>query len=181
MKNKRGTAVSNIFLFIIVAFIAIILIGTFLYTYNIITDSLLNSDVKMVGAVNLSNATASTMGQINTAMLSKANVVSIFFLFGMVFALIFVAYLTRDENPAIFFSIDILVIIFAYILAVYITNSYEIVLASLPFSSIFTTNLNYATSFLLQLPKITLIVGAIVMFISYAAIPKTKEEEVAGY
>lgn len=179
--NKKGTATANIFLFIILAFIAIILIGTFLYTYNIITESLLTSDVKMVGQVNLSNATGSTLGQINTAMLSKANVVSIFFLFGMVFALIFVAYITRDENPAIFFVIDVLVIIFAYILAVYISNSYETVLSSLPFSSIFTTNLNYATSFLLLLPKITLIMGIIIMFVSYAAIPKTKEEEVAGY
>ena len=179
--NKRGMATANLFLFIIVAFIVVLLLGTFLYSYNAITGSLLDSGVDAVGQVNLTDATEKTMGKINTAMLSNANIVAIFFLFAMVMAMFLVAYMTRDENPAIFFAIDILIIIFAYILAVYITNSYETVLAALPFSSIFTTNLNYATSFLLLLPKIVLITGVITMIISYSAIPKTKEEEVGGY
>ena len=171
---------ANLFLFIILAFVVVILLGTFLYSYNIITESLIDANVD-VGQVNLTEATENTMGKINTSMLNQANIVAIFFLFAMVIAMFLVAYLTRDENPAIFFVLDILIIIFAYVLAVYITNSYETVLESLPFSSIFTTNLNYATSFLLLLPKITLITGVITMIISYSAIPKTKEEEVGGY
>lgn len=181
MINKRGMATANLFLFIIVAFIVVLVLGTFLYAYNTITSALLDSGVDAVGQVNLTDATEKTMGKINTAMLSNANIVAIFFLFAMVMAMFLVAYMTRDENPAIFFAIDILIIIFAYILAVYITNSYEMVLEALPFSSIFTTNLNYATSFLLLLPKIVLITGVITMIISYSAIPKTKEEEVGGY
>ena len=181
MINKRGIATVNLFWFIIIAFIAVILLGSFLYCYNAITTSLLDSGVDAVGQVNLTEATENTIGKINTSMLSHANVIAIFFLFAMVMAMFLVAYLTRDENPSIFFVIDILVIIFAYILAVYITNSYETVLEVLPFSSIFTTNLNYATSFLLLLPKIVVIVGVITMIISYSAIPKTKEEEVGGY
>lgn len=179
--NKKGSiATANLFLFIILAFVVVLLFGTFLYCYNAITTSLLTAPVE-VGAVNLTEATEKTMGQINTAMLKHANIVAIFFLFAMVLAMFLLAYLTRDENPSIFFVLDILIIIFAYILAVYISNSYETVLGSLPFSSIFTTNLNYATSFLLLLPKITLIVGVITMIIAYSAIPKTKEEEVAGF
>ena len=180
-KLKKGQATANLFLFIILAFAVILLLGTFLYCYNAITDSLLDSSVDMVGLVNLTESTEKTIGKINTGMLNNANIVAIFFLFAMVMAMFLIAYLTRDENPAIFFVIDIIVIIFAYVLAVYIANSYETVLGSLPFSSIFTTNLNYATQFLLLLPKITLIVGVITMIISYSAIPKTKEEEVAGY
>ncbi len=180
-KLKKGQATANLFLFIILAFVVVLLLGTFLYCYSAITNSLLDSGVDAVGLVNLTEATENTMGKINTGMLNNANIVAIFFLFAMVIAMFLIAYLTRDENPAIFFVIDIVVIIFAYVLAVYITNSYETVLKSLPFSSIFTTNLNYATSFLLLLPKITLIVGVITMIISYSAIPKTKEEEVAGY
>ncbi len=178
--NKKGQATANLFLFIILAFLVIILLGTFLYCYNAITTSLLTAPAG-VGAVNFTEATENTIGKINTGMLTHANIVAIFFLFAMVLAMFLVAYLTRDENPAIFFVIDILIIIFAYILAVYITNSYETVLGSLPFSSIFTTNLNYATSFLLLLPKIVAITGVITMIISYSAIPKTKEEEVAGF
>jgi len=179
--DKKGIATANIFLFIIVAFIAIIVIGVFLYSYNAITSSLLDSGVEMVGQVNLTNATQNTMGKINTAMLNQANVISIIFLFAMVFAMFIVAYITRDKSPAIFFVMDILIIIFAYILAVYMSNAYEIVIESIPFQSIFTSNLNLASTFLLRLPEITIIVGVIIMIISYSAIPKTKEEEVAGY
>lgn len=179
--DKKGIATANIFLFIILAFIAVIVLGIFLYTYNAITTSFSDSGVEMAGQVNLTNATQSTIGKINTAMLNQANVISIIFLFAMVFAMFIVAYLTRDKSPAIFFVLDILIIIFAYILAVYISNAYETVLNSLPFQSIFISNLNLASTFLFQLPKITLIVGVIVMIISYSAIPKTKEEEVAGY
>lgn len=181
MINKKGIATANLFWFIIIAFIAVIILGTFLFCYNVITNSFLDSGLDAVGQVNLTEATENTIGKINTSMLDHADVIAIFFLFGMVIAMFLVAYLTRDENPAIFFVLDILIIIFAYVLAVYITNSYETILKVLPFSSVFTTNLNYATSFLLLLPRITVIVGVIIMIISYSAIPKTKEEEVAGY
>lgn len=179
--DKKGIATENIFLFIIVAFIAILIIGVFLYSYNAITNAFLDSGVEMAGQVNLTNATEATIGKINTAMLNQANVISIIFLFAMVFAMFLVAYVTRDKSPAIFFVLDILIISFAYILAVYISNAYETVLGSIPFQSIFITNLNLATTFLLRLPEITIITGVIIMIISYSAIPKTKEEEVAGY
>ncbi len=179
--NKKGVSTANLFWFVILAFIVVILLGTFLYVYNTITVSLLTTGIDMVGLVNLTEATENTIGRINTSMLNHANVVAIFFLFAMVIAMFLIAYVTRESNPAIFFVLDILIIIFAYILAVYISNSYETVLGSLPFSSTFTTNLNYATSFLLLLPQITLIAGVIIMILSYSAIPKTKEEEVAGF
>lgn len=182
MKNKRGAIpTEHLFLFIIISLLAIIILGTFLYVYNAITTSLLSPDIAMAGSVNFTNATQLTMGKINTAMLSHANLISIIFLFAMVIAIFFFAYITRDQSPAVFMVIDIIVVIFAYILAVYITNSYETVLSNIPFSSIFTTNLNLATTFLLRLPVITLVVGAISIIIAYSAIPKTKEEEVAGY
>ncbi len=165
----------------LISFVVVLVLGTFLYSYNAITTSFTTSGVTEVGQVNLTEATDNTIGRINTSMLNHANVIAIVFLFAMVIAMFLMAYITRDTNPAIFFAIDIFIIIFAYILAVYISNSYETVLGSIPFSSIFTTNLNYATSFLLALPKITVITGVITMIIAYSAIPKTKEEEVAGY
>ncbi len=181
MKYKKGIATQHLFLFIILAFTIIVLLGTILYTYGIITTSLLDPSIADVGQVNMTSATEDTIGRINTSMLSYANIISIFFLFAMVIAMFFLAYLTRDQNPAVFFIIDIIVIIFAYILAVYVSNSYETILGVLPFSSIFSANMSYATSFLLLLPRITVITGVITMIISYSAIPKTKEEEVAGF
>ncbi len=174
--NKKGVALRNIFVFLIMALLIVILLGTYLFAYNAITVSLLTSGATSVGAANLTEATEDTLGQINNAALTHTNVIAIMFLFAMAFSLIFAAYLTRDQVPAIFFVVDLLIIIFAYILAVYISNAYERVLESIPFPEIFITNLSMATSFLLRLPKITLIIGAIIMIVSYAAIPKSKEE-----
>ena len=84
-------------------------------------------------------------------------------------------------GEGIFFIFEILILIFVYILATYISNAYETTLSAIPFSSIYTTNLNYATTFILKLPLIVTITGVIMMIIGYAGIPKTREEEVAGF
>ena len=83
-------------------------------------------------------------------------------------------------NPTVFFVIDFIILIFAYILAVYISNSYETLLLFLPFKDLIITNMPQSSRFLLLLPKITLITGAITLIITYAGIPRTKEEEIVG-
>ncbi len=177
--NRAQIQTGQLFLFIIVGFAFLILIGVFLYSFNIITTSL--AGVESAGQVNFSNATANTLGQLNTGLLNNGGLIALFLLFGQVIAMIFVAYLTRESNPSVFFIFEILILIFAYILATYISNTYELVIASVPFESIFTNNLNFATTFMLRLPLIVVVVGVIMMIVAYAGIPKTKEEEVAGF
>lgn len=180
IKNKKGLANNWLFFFVIMGFLIIILLGIFLYTYDTITTSFLNQG-GMVGQVNLTVATESTMGKINTGMLNQANIFSILLLFGMAFGLIFGAYLTRHEHPLIFFVVDIIILIFAYIIATYISNTYETVITAIPFSSIYINNMNYASTFILKLPLITTILGVVIMIVSYAGIGANKEEEVAGF
>lgn len=180
IKNKKGLANSWLFFFIIVSFLVVILLGIFLYTYDTITTSLIDQG-GMVGQVNLTVATQSTMGKINSGMLNQANIFSILLLFGMAFGLIFGAYLTRHEHPLIFFVVDIIILIFAYIIATYISNSYETVITALPFSTIYTSNMNYASTFVLKLPLITTILGVVIMIVSYSGIGANKQEEVAGF
>lgn len=165
---------------IVAAFIGIILLGIYIYTFNTVTTSLLEQNVE-VGAVNLSTATSNTLGQINNALINNGNIIGAAFLFGMVIGLIVAAYLTRKRNPAIFFVVDFILIVFFYIFSTYIANAYETTLAAIPFASTYTGIMPLASSFVLNLPLITVITGALVMLVSYAAIPSTKEEEVAGF
>lgn len=180
LNDKRGISLVMIFWFIVVALLGIIILGVVIYGYNTITTSLTSVDLQ-AGAVNFSNATSSTMGQINNALLNNSNLIGILFLFGLVFGLVFGAYITRDENPMIFLLVDIIILIFAYVLATYISNAYETILNNIPFASVFTTNLNQASSFLLNLPLVTVITGVLVMIVSYSSIPKSKQEEIAGF
>lgn len=180
MENKKGSVRMGMIFLIVFSFVAVILLGIFVYAFNTITISLLDKSV-MVGAVNLTNATSDTLGQLNNGINNNANLIGAAFLFGMVIGLIAAAYFTRKQNPALFFAIDIILIIFFYILSTYIANAYETTLNVIPFASTFTDTLPLASGFLLNLPLITIITGAIVMLVSYAAIPQTQEEEVAGF
>jgi len=180
MENKKGSVRMGMILLIVASFIGVILLGIFVYAFNTITTGLLSQNV-MVGAVNLTNATSDTLGQLNNAINNNANLIGAAFLFGMVIGLIAAAYLTRKRNPALFFAIDFILIIFFYILATYMANAYETTLAAMPFASTFTDTLPLASSFVLNLPLIVIITGALVMLVSYAAIPQTKEEEIAGF
>ncbi len=178
--NKKGQTTIPLFTLIVVALVFIIILGAFLYFFGIVTDSL--SGDLIAGQVNVSNASANTVGQINDAFLSSADLIGIFFLFGVVFAIVINGFLTRNSTVKLMFMIDFLLIIFAYILAVYISNSYESILPLLPFKNLIASNLGKTSRFVLLLPIITIVTGFITMILTYAGIPRASEEaQVPGF
>lgn len=179
--DKRGVATFGLPEFIVVSFVVVVLFASMLYASSTLTNALLDSNIVEAGSVNFTAAVEDTVGRVNTGMQNGGGLVALFILFGMVIAMILNGYLTREQYPAVFMVVDILIVLFAYILAVYVANGFEVVLGQIPFLEVFTSNLNLATQFVLLLPKITVIVGALVIIFSYTAIPKSKEEEVAGF
>lgn len=180
MINKKGQTTIPLFTLIVTGFIFIIILGSFLYFFGIVNDSF-SGDIS-AGSVNVTNSSANTIGKLNSAFLGTGDLIGIFFLFGVVFAIIINGFLTRNSTIKLMFMIDFLLIIFAYILAVYISNSYENILVFLPFSNLIATNLNNTSRFVLFLPVITVVVGFITMIVTYAGIPRTSEEaQVAGF
>ena len=175
-KNKRGQATEGLIDFIVGAFSIMLVIGIFVYAFNLITVSI--SIDQLVGAVNLSSASADTIGQINTAILDKINLVGIMLLFGMTMALMVNAYFTRHRYPRILIIGDVLILLISYIIAIYISNAYETLINLEPFSTFFLVNLEDPSRFLLQLPFITVIIGILIMIITYSGIPTTRSEEI---
>ena len=175
-KDKRGQATEGLIDFVVGTFIIMIFIGIAVYTFNIITTSL--SIDTLAGNVNLSSATADTIGQINTAILNKINLVGTMLLFGMVLALMINAFFTRHKYPKFFIIADILIILVVYIIAIYISNSYEIVIKLEPFSTFFLVNLEDPSRFLLNLPFISVILGVLIMIITYSGIPISRSEQI---
>lgn len=180
LKNKKGFALEGIFEIIVVSLVFVLILGVFLYAFGIIDTSITGENL-VVGNTNVSNASANTIGKINTGFLDNADLIGILFLFGLILAMVINGFMTREENPPLFFIIDLLLIIFAYILAVYISNSYETILNVLPFNDVLIANMGNTNRFMLLLPKITVIAGVITMIVTYAGIPKSREEAVAGF
>ncbi len=180
VKNKRGQILGEIFTFLAVAFVFVIIIGSMLFIYQEVNTALTGTDI-VAGQVNFTNESINTIGKINTGLLNSADLIGLLFLFGMVIAMVVNGFVNRGSNPKVFFAIDFLIMLFAYILAVYISNSFETVLNLLPFKSLLVENLGGSLTFMLLLPRITLITGVITLIVTYAGIPKTKEEEVGGF
>lgn len=180
MNNKGMSSIVAIFVLIVGALAILILLGVILYGFNEIVDGLKVNDV-MVGQVNLTEATDSTIGALNSSMFQYADVFSIVIIMGMFLGMMIAGFIFRSRHPKILFAIDIILMVFAYILAVYLANSYETVLTSIPFSNIYIDNMPTGSALVLNLPLITVISGAITIILSYSSIPKSEEEQVANF
>lgn len=181
INQKRGQIETvNLFSLIVYSFAFILIVGTFLYVFGIIDNSLSSGNI-IVGSVNASNSSDYTFGAVNDAFISNADLIGYFFIFGIVIAMLVNAYFTRSESIKLMIIFDIIILIFAYIISIYMSNSYEYLLQSLPYADTIISNLSNSSSIMLNLPTIVLIVGILVMIISYSGLPKSAEEEVPGF
>lgn len=176
VKNKKGIATIEVIYFVTILFVFLLFIGIFSYAFNVVTIEL-SRDV-MVGAVNLSNATGGTLGQINTALLDKLDLAGMMVIFGMVLGMFANAYFTRNRYPKVFFILDIIILLITYVVSVYISNFYETIIQTAPFQTIFQTNLANPSTFMLNLPGYSVVIGIIIMIISYSNIPTSPREGV---
>ncbi|KKM84190.1 hypothetical protein LCGC14_1301730 [marine sediment metagenome] len=176
IKNKRGIATFQIFLFAFIVLFWIIFLGIEVLIFNLTFDNL-NIDLD-VGGTNLGNVTRGTLGQINTGLLNSADFIGYSLIFGMVLIMFVGAYYFRGQFPKVMLVVDILILVFAYILAVYITNSYEILINSTTIlGDVYIDVLPKSSEFILRLPIFVSIIGAIIIILSYSGFPKTNEGE----
>jgi len=176
LKDKRGITTIGIFTFIFTILVWIILLGVYVLIFNLTTTNLA-IDVDM-GQVNLKEVVDSTMGQLNTAFLNRADTIGYIIIFGLVLNMFVNAYLFRGKFPRLFAIVDIILLVFAYIVAVYVSNSYETLINATSDLSVYIDNLFKSSTFILKLPTFVSIIGVIIMILSYAGFPRETEEEV---
>lgn len=180
MKNKGQMGVGfGIVSLVALAFFILLMVGTLLYVFGVVDSSISGGNIVENG-YNISNASMQTVGQVNEGFLNSADLIAILMIFGIILSIFVLAYLLRDTTPILFFVIDFIIIIFAYILAVYVSNAYESILTSLPYATTITANMSNASALLLNLPAIIVVTGAIAMIIAYAGITRVKEVDVGG-
>ena len=177
LKDKRGLVTLGVIIFVFMIFLWVLFIGIYATIFSLIYNNL-NIDLA-VGQVNLGTITQSTFGQIATAFLSKADILGYALIFGMVLNMFASAYFFRGKYPKLFIIIDIMILVFAYIVAVYVSGAYEFVINSTTELSVFIDNMARSSTFLLRLPLWVSIIGVIIMILSYAGFPRETGEEIA--
>lgn len=174
MKNKKGFVNIFLIMFVLLAFLGIVLLGVVVLFMDILDDSL-DVDLEM-GSVNLRDANAATIGQVADGFNVNADFMGIGLIFGMIIGMIGSAYILRGQFPRLFIIVDILVILVSYIIAVYLAGTFDTLINSTTILNIYEVNMNNSSTFILNLPNIVGIVGVLVMIFSYIPFPKSQSE-----
>ncbi len=172
--NKKGLSTIYIFIFLFVVFLFAIFLGLTVFFYKTISDNL-SLDID-IGQVNLKEVHDSTLGTISQGLINNADLIGYTVIFALILAMFLNAYLTRDQFPKLFIIIDIVILIFAYILSYYLRLSYSLLINSTSLLDVYITTIPRTSAFILNLPKIVGIVGVLIMILSYSGIPRKERE-----
>lgn len=164
MVNKKG-AFSDLFIFMIVAFVLIVVSGIFIFIASTTKTQLHEAmdDMPNKAGVNMSETIDATMGVVDTTFKSLYWI-SIFLIIGMVISIFIGSYLVTTKP--IFFIPYIFIVIIAVIVSVGISNAYESIVAEPTLQSTFVefVGANFIMSKLPIWIAVIGFIGAIIMF-----------------
>lgn len=179
IQNKRG-GFTDLFLFMIVAFVLVLFSGIFIYVTNVSLDqmreTLPNTNLVGDGNVNASQVLENTLGA-TVVSFNALYWISIFLIFGMIIAIFIGSYMVTTKP--VFFIPYLFVTFIAVIVAVAISNAYELIYNNDMLNSTFA-NFVGSNWILAQLPIIISIVGiagGIIMFVRMGR----REEAIYGF
>lgn len=182
MKDKKGLAVIDLFVFSGYVLVIIMFLGLAMLIFSLI-NTYLGQDVD-IGNVNLQNATEDTFGKLSSALVNYGDSLGISLIFGMVIFMIGNAYFTSENYPKLMIVIDIIILVVAFIFAIYISQGYNYLITAETdgILDIYVDSLPKSSSFLLNLPAYIGVIGALVMIFSYTGFRRNSEEpNVLGY
>jgi uncharacterized membrane protein len=171
MKNKKGQSQFDIFSFMIVSFLAVVLFAGLIYAMGLINNVFIQVGLENEvnagheGYVNMSLASQQIFGQVNESIKSLRMVAIVYIL--SIAVLIMVTNALVKRSPIWFFAYIILSLL-AVIFAPQISNAYETLLQTGMFDNELA---NFTTSnfILLNLPTIVLVVsvlGGVFLFVN---------------
>ena len=161
--NKRASFI-DIFLFMIFAFILVVVIGLLLYVFGLAEDGLHEAmDNMTFGDANTSQVITESVGATNIS-LSALYWLSVLIIFGMILGIFIGSYMVTTKP--VFFIPYLFIWIITIIVSVPISNAYETLIATPEFASTYANFIgaNFILNNLPMIVAIVGIVGAIIMF-----------------
>ena len=163
--NKKGLSVLPMFIYVFFVFFTILFLGIGVMVFDLIYTNIA-LDVE-VGQVNLKNITDQTLGKLNTGLLTSADTIGIILILGMALLMIMNGAFFGERNT-LWIPIDILVMVFVFILSVYLSQVYDILINSSTLLSVFIDDIPKSSTFVLNLPTFVATIGALIMIFTYA-------------
>jgi len=174
-KNKKGSFV-DLFIFIIFAFILVVVIGFLLYIFDQAEDGLHETmDGMTFGDANATEVINNSVGA-TTLSLTALYWLSVLIIFGMILGIFIGSYLVTTKP--VFFIPYLFIWIIAIIVAVPMSNSYETLTLNPDLASTYS-NFVGANFILFNLPMIVAIIGIVGAIIMFSRMGK--KEEFGGF
>lgn len=170
-KNKQA-AISDMFLLMIAGFLFVLLAGAFILAFGIVTTNLIAIDTG-AGEPNISNAASITFGNINVAIQQLR-----WWTFALIigFAIsIFVSNFLIRINP-VFFIFHIMITIIAVVVAIIISNAYEVVYTSPTTFGATLQSFTGSSWMLLNLPILITVIGVLGGIFQFIGITRDTEQ-----
>ena len=175
VKDKRGSFI-DLFVFMIFAFILVVVIGFLLYIFGQAEDGLHEAmDDMTFGDANTTEVIDASVG-ITTTSFTALYWLSILIIFGMILGIFIGSYMVTTKP--VFFIPYLFIWIIAIIVAVPISNTYETISAEPSLASTYSNFVgsNFILNYLPMIVAIVGIVGAIIMFTRMG-----RKEEFGGF
>lgn len=175
-KNNRGQMTFFVFIVIVGSLFAALLLFTSGITV-IKIDQALDRDIDL-GQVNLQDINNDTFGLYADMFTDNADWWGLATIFGMILGLIISSYIVRNRFPKLGIMLDIFFIFTAFILSLYISSTYQILLDALnstgeTFLEVYTPKTSF---FILNLPIFVPIIGVVMMVLFHSSIPQKNDE-----
>lgn len=176
MENKKGLTTFMMIVVIFLGFFLVIMLGVVVYALVQVGDLFTQLDGLVIGNQSFEEVYDTTLGEGITAATNAFSILSILVVLGMLGVMIIVSVNTKISRYWI--VLDIMIIIFAFGFSTIIQSSYSTVInSSDALLDIFSDELNLASRFILNLPFIISIIGAVIMIFTYLTLPN-KEDNV---
>lgn len=162
---KKKAHLMDIFIWMIVGFIVLLFLATWVYGWGLMTDTM--TDIGMIGrnnSVNVSKAAEDTFGAINRTNLGW-HIVAFAVIFAMAISILISNFLIK-AHP-VFFGLYIFVVVLAIVFSAFLSNSYENIMTNLVIGETLS-GFKAGSYIMLNLPLWTAIIGifgAIFLFI----------------
>ncbi len=160
-----------IIIFIIVAFVIVLVSGVFLNGFGKLTDQLTGITGTYANDRPINETTQFTFGNLNNAF-QQLKWISFVIIFGMIIGIFLSAYLIK-VHPA-FFGLYVIIAVVAVMFSIFIANAYESIATSPGLSDTFTgfVGSGYILSNLPVFVTVIAFIGAILMFMAISKDPE---------
>ena len=176
VKGKSGKLLAfMLFVLIFLGFIAIFMMGIFVYGATLIDQTMRSLDVQ-IGNVSFQDAYNDTLAIGINAVLDGADNYGLGLLLGMI-AVIAISSFMFKEKQKVWIVAEFAILIIAFILAVTIQRAYDTVInSSTVLLDIYSIDLVNSSKFILNLPIIIPIVWAFIVILAYGIFKKRELE-----